>query len=127
MFVLPLIVFGFYLIPILLTWTVPRPVLLAAVVLTTIAPAIWLLVTIIGDSSAATRLGLTWSVLVYLALAIVAGIIMGRIALPIARWFARVHPRGVVPTWIVAIVFLPGLAFYLLMGAEAGTLFNPAP
>ncbi|MDB5585893.1 MAG: hypothetical protein JWP26_863 [Devosia sp.] len=127
MLVLPLIVFGFYLIPILLIWQVPRPLLLAALVLTVVAPAIWLLVTLIGDGSAAARLGLPWSVLVYLALAIVAGIIMGRIALPIAHWFARVHPRGVVPTWIVAIVFLPGVAFYLLMGAQAGTLFNPAP
>ncbi|MET3900997.1 hypothetical protein ABIB57_004965 [Devosia sp. UYZn731] len=127
MLVLPLIVFGFYLIPILLIWQVPRPLLLAALVLSVVAPCIWLLITLIGDGSAVTRLGLNWFILPYLALAVVAGFVMGRIALPIARWFGQVHPRGVVPTWIVAIAFLPGVAFYLFMGTQAGTLFNPAP
>jgi hypothetical protein len=125
MLILSLITFGFYLVPILFTWMGRRPLLLAAVALTIVVPAIWLFVSVLRDPRSVAELN--WWFPLYLALAAAIGLVMARVALAVARWFGQVHPRGVVPTWIVAIVFLPAVVFYFLMGPHAGVAPAPAP
>ena len=126
MIVLPLIVFGFYLVPILLLALAPRGWVLAVIVLVIVLPAIYLIVEAVRGSGGPGAMGFGWSILVSLALAVLAGVVVGLVARALARMFARIHPRGVIPTWIVAMTLVPGLAFYAMMGAQQGTLFSPA-